>query len=100
MNKKILLYKQKQVTLANEEQNAIAERERQQKEIELINLQQEINKMENERLEIEKRLKTISSETLGVYFSKQISEKYPEEYQKFQQNKEQVRSIQVRLLKY
>ena len=48
--------------------------------------------MENERLEIEKRLKTISSETLGVYFSKQISEKYPEEYQKFQQNKEQVRS--------
>lgn len=80
------------ITLANEEQNAIAEREKQQKEIELINLQQEINKMENERLEIEKRLKTISSETLGTYFSRQISQKYPEEYQKFQQNKEQVRS--------
>lgn len=88
----IALQTKAMITLANEEQNAIAERERQQKEIELINLQQEINKMENERLEIEKRLKTISSETLGVYFSKQISEKYPEEYQKFQQNKEQVRS--------
>lgn len=88
----IALQTKAMITLANEEQNAIAERERQQKEIELINLQQEINKMENEKLEIEKRLKTISSETLGVYFSKQISEKYPEEYQKFQQNKEQVRS--------
>lgn len=80
------------VTLANKERNDIVERERQQREIELINLQQEINKMENERLEIEKRLKTISSETLGSYFSRQISEKYPEEYQKFQQNKEQVRN--------
>lgn len=49
------------VTLANEEQNDIVERERQQREIELINLQQEINKMENERLGIEKRLKIISS---------------------------------------
>lgn len=88
----IALQTKAMITLANEEQNAIAERERQQKEIELINLQQEINKMENEKLEIEKRLKTISSETLGVYFSKQISEKYPEEYQKFQQNKEQVKS--------
>lgn len=88
----IALQTKAMITLANEEQNAIAERERQQKEIELINLQQEINKMENEKLEIEKRLKTISSETLGVYFSKQISEKYPEEYQKFQQNKEQLRS--------
>ena len=80
------------VTLANKERNDIVERERQQREIELINLQQEINKMENERLEIEKRLKTISSETLGSYLSRQISEKYPEEYQKFQQNKEQVRN--------
>lgn len=80
------------VTLANEERNAIVERERQQREIELINLQQEINKIENERLEIEKRLRTIFSETLGSYFSRQISEKYPEEYQKFQQNKEQVRN--------
>lgn len=80
------------VTLANKERNDIVERERQQREIELINLQQEINKMENERLEIEKRLKTISSETLGSYFSRQLSEKYPEEYQKFQQNKEQVRN--------
>lgn len=88
----IALQTKAMITLANEEQDAITERERQQKEIELINLQQEINKMENEKLEIEKRLKTISSETLGVYFSKQISEKYPEEYQKFQQNKEQVRS--------
>lgn len=88
----IALQTKAMITLANEEQNAIAERERQQKEIELINLQQEINKIENEKLEIEKRLKTISSETLGVYFSKQISEKYPEEYQKFQQNKEQVKS--------
>lgn len=92
------------VTLANEERNAIVERERQQREIELINLQQEINKMENERLETEKRLRTISSETLGSYFSKQISEKYPEEYKKFQQSKEQVRnysskSIQISDLK-
>lgn len=80
------------VTLANEERNAIVERERQQREIELINLQQEINKMENERLEIEKRLRIISIETLGSYFSRRVSEKYPEEYQKFQQNKEQVRN--------
>lgn len=68
------------------------ERERQQREIELISLQQEINKIENERLEIEKRLRTISMETLGSYFSKQIAEKYPEEYQQFQQSKEQVRN--------
>lgn len=80
------------ITLANEERNAIVERERQQREIELINLQQEINKMENERLEIEKRLRTISFETIGSYYSKQVSEKYPEEYQRFQQNKEQVRN--------
>ena len=69
------------------------ERERQQREIELINLQQEINRIENERLEIEKRLRTISMETLGSYFSKQIAERYPEEYQQFQQSKEQVRSL-------
>lgn len=68
------------------------ERERQQRKIELISLQQEINKIENERLEIEKRLRTISMETLGSYFSKQIAEKYPEEYQQFQQSKEQVRN--------
>ena len=69
------------------------ERERQQREIELINLQQEINRIENERLEIEKRLRTISMETLGSYFSKQIAERYPEEYQQFQQSKEQVRNL-------
>ena len=73
---------------ANEDRKAIAERERQQREIELINLQQEIIKMENEKLEIEKRIKQISSETLGSYFSKQVSEKYPEEYQRYQQHKD------------
>lgn len=72
------------------------EKERQQRAIELISLQQEINRMENERLEIEKRLRTISSETLGAYVSKQISERYPDEYQKFQQNREQVRSYSSR----
>lgn len=76
---------------ANEERKAIAEREKQQREIELINLQQEIIKMENEKLEIEKRIKQISSETLGSYFSKQVSKKYPEEYQRYQQNKDQVK---------
>ena len=73
------------------------EKERQQRAIELIGLQQEINRMENERLEIEKRLRTISSETLGAYVSKQISERYPDEYQKFQQNREQVRSYSSRV---
>lgn len=73
------------------------EKERQQRAIELISLQQEINRMENERLEIEKRLRTISSETLGAYVSKQISERYPDEYQKFQQNREQVRSYSSRV---
>ena len=48
--------------------------------------------MENERLEIEKRIKTISSETLGSYFSKQVSQRYPEEYQKFQEHRDQVRN--------
>lgn len=76
------------VVQANEDRKAIAERERQQREIELINLQQEIIKMENEKLEIEKRIKQISSETLGSYYSKQVSEKYPEEYQRYQQHKD------------
>lgn len=80
------------IVQANEERNAIAERERQQREIELINLQQEIIKMENEKLEIEKRIKEISTETLGSYYSKQVSEKYPEEYQRFQQQKYQVKN--------
>lgn len=80
------------VNSANEERNVNIEKERQQKEIELINLQQEIIKMENERLEIEKRIKTISSETLGSYFSKQVSQRYPEEYQKFQEHRDQVRN--------
>lgn len=80
------------INSANEKRNANIEKERQQKEIELINLQQEIIKMENERLEIEKRIKTISSETLGSYFSKQVSQRYPEEYQKFQEHRDQVRN--------
>ena len=80
------------VNRANEERNANIEKERQQKEIELINLQQEIIKMGNERLEIEKRIKTISSETLGSYFSKQVLQRYPEEYQKFQEHRDQVRN--------
>ena len=66
--------------------------ERQKKEDELITLQQEINQMENEKLEIEKRLKQISSETLGNYYSKRISERFPEEYQMFQQHKEQLKN--------
>lgn len=64
--------------------------ERQKKEDELITLQQEINKMENEKLEIEKRLKQISFETLSNYYSKRISERFPEEYQMFQQHKKQL----------
>ncbi len=81
------------IVQANEERNASIERERQQREIELINLQQKIIKMENEKLEIEKRIKEISNETfLGFYYSKQVSEKYPEEYQKFQEHKERVRN--------
>ena len=38
--------------------------------------------------DIEKRIKQISSETLGSYYSKQVSEKYPEEYQRYQQHKD------------
>ena len=46
--------------------------------------------MENEKLEIEKRLKQISFETLSNYYSKRISERFPEEYQMFQQHKKQL----------
>lgn len=63
-----------------------------QREIELINLKQQINLIENERLEIEKRIKTITSETLGSYFSTQIEEKYPDEYSNYLQAKEQIRN--------
>ncbi len=66
--------------------------ERQQREIELLTLQQEINKIENEKIEIEKRIRKISSEALGSYFTKQVSEKYPTEYQTFKQQEEQVRN--------
>ncbi len=68
------------------------EAERQQKEIELLTLQQEINKVENEKIEIEKRIKQISSEVLGSFFTEQVSEKYPTEYQTFKQQEEQVRN--------
>ena len=68
------------------------EAERQQKEIELLTLQQEINKVENEKIEIEKRIKQISSEALGSFFTEQVSEKYPTEYQTFKQQEEQVRN--------
>lgn len=80
------------ITLRAEEKEALVERERQQREIELITLQQEINRIENEKLEIEKRIRQISSETLGSFFSRQVSEKYPTEYQTYQQHKEQVRN--------
>lgn len=75
-----------------QEQGIKEEKERTEREIELITLQQEINKIENEKLEIEKRIRQISSETLGSSFSRQVSEKYPSEYQSFQQQKEQVRN--------
>lgn len=65
--------------------------ERQQKEIELLTLQQEINKVENEKIEIEKRIRQISSEALGSFFTEQVSEKYPTEYQTFKQQEEQKR---------
>lgn len=80
------------ITLRAEEKEALVERERQQREIKLITFQQEINRIENEKLEIEKRIKQISSETLGSFFSRQVSEKYPTEYQTYQQHKEQVRN--------
>ena len=80
------------ITLRAEEKEVLVERERQQREIELITLQQEINRIENEKLEIEKRIRQISSETLGSFFSRQVSEKYPTEYQTYQQHKEQVRN--------
>lgn len=80
------------ITLRAEEKEALIERERQQREIELITLQQEINRIENEKLEIEKRIRQISSETIGSFFSRQVSEKYPTEYQTYQQHKEQVKN--------
>lgn len=80
------------ITLRAEEKYALIERERQQGEIELITLQQEINRIENEKLEIEKRIRQISSETLGSFFSRQVSEKYPTEYETYQKYKEQVRN--------
>lgn len=66
--------------------------ERQQREIELLTLQQEINKIENEKIEIEKRIRQISSEALGSFFTEQVSAKYPTEYQTFKQQEEQVRN--------
>lgn len=66
--------------------------ERQQREIELLTLQQEINKIENEKIEIEKRIRQISSEAFGSFFTKQVSAKYPTEYQTFKQQEEQVRN--------
>ena len=89
---KIIQEAKSMVTKANEERNANIKIEQEKKEIELINLQQEINKMENERLEIEKRLRTISFETIGSYYVKQVSERYPEEYQRFQQHEDQVKN--------
>ena len=73
-----------------EQQKSVVER--QQREIELLTLQQEINKIENEKIEIEKRIRQISNEALGSFFTKQVSEKYPTEYQTFKQQEEQVRS--------
>lgn len=70
----------------------IDDKENVQREIELINLKQQINLIENERLEFEKRIKTITSETLGSYFSTQIEEKYPNEYSSYLQAKDQVRN--------
>lgn len=83
--------KKQEIEQQRMEDELARERKRHQREIELIRLQQEINRIENEILEIEERLRTISMETLGSYFSKQIAERYPEEYQRFQQSKEQVR---------
>jgi hypothetical protein len=81
---------QELITQKNERETAIVEAERHQKEIELITLQQEINRIENEKLEVEKRIKLIQSETLGSYFTHQVSEKFPDEYNTYQQYKEQV----------
>lgn len=66
------------------------EKERAEREIELMSLQQEINRIEIEKLDIQKRIKRISSETLGSFFAKQIAERFPNEYQSFQQIQEQV----------
>lgn len=68
------------------------EKESLQKEIEILNLKQQINLIENERLELEKRIKTISSETLGSYFSTQIEEQYPNEYSRYMEAKNLVRN--------
>lgn len=92
IQEQIVSQSKEMIVRANEERNANIEREKQQREIELISLQQQIIKMENERLEIEKRIKAISSETLGSYYSKQVSQRYPEEYQRFQEYKDQVKN--------
>ncbi len=90
----ILSQQKEEIEKQNREVMIARERERQQREIELIELQQKINKIENEKLEIEERLATISTETfLESFYSKLVAERYPEEYQRFKQSKEQVRNL-------
>ena len=81
------------ISSLEEENRIIEETERQKREIELINLQQEINKMENEQLEIKKRITEIGMQTMGHIFSKHMSEKYPEEFAEIQKFSEQLSDI-------
>ena len=88
------LYTKNMADLMEEKQNEdiAKQNEQEQREIESLTLQQEINKIENEKREIEKRIRQISDEALGSFFTEQVSEKYPTEYQNFKQQEEQVRN--------
>ncbi len=88
------LYTKNMADLMEEKQNEdiAKQNEQEQREIESLTLQQEINKIENEKREIEKRIRQISDEALGSFFTEQVSEKYPIEYQIFKQQEEKVRN--------
>ena len=75
-----------------EETQTNIEKENQQREIELANLQQEIIKMENEKSEIGKKLLEIVSKIHVPYYSNLASDRYPVEFKKFQQYRNQVKN--------
>ena len=81
------------ISSLEEDNKIVEETENQKREIELINLQQEINKMENEQLEIKKRITEIRMQTIGHIFSKHMSEQYPNEFAEIQKFSEQLSDI-------
>ncbi len=79
----------KQQEVAN---NLAREKEREQKEIELLAYEQKINLADNERLELEKIVKTIYKNSIGSYYVQGIAKKYPEEYRQFQSGKDALKN--------